>query len=198
MPKAMVAAYVEEWFKIHGRQRFSVMAYSIGANIALILVELFADMIDDVILMAPDGLSVFKGFNFLTHQPVGRYVFRWATKSKWLAPALLKNLKKVRFIDDSLFQIAYNEIDTEQKRQDVYYTLNLIRLLKPDTSKIAELINQHKIKCRLIFGKADSLFSRAAAKAFISLLNAPEVHEVELGHWLVIKELDEYLVNLQQ
>jgi pimeloyl-ACP methyl ester carboxylesterase len=198
MPKAMVAAYVEEWFKIHGRQRFSVMGYSIGANIALILVELFADMIDEVILMAPDGLSVYKGFNFLTHQRVGRYFFRRATKSKWLAPALLKNLKKVRFIDDSLFQIAYNEIDTEQKRQDVYYTLNLIRLLKPDTSKIAELINRHKIKCRLIFGKADSLFSRSAAEPFVSLLNAPEVHEVELGHWLVIKELDEYLVNLQQ
>jgi pimeloyl-ACP methyl ester carboxylesterase len=194
----MVAAYVEEWFKIHGRQRFSVMGYSIGANIALILVELFADMIDEVILMAPDGLSVYKGFNFLTHQPVGRYFFRQATKSKWLAPALLKNLKKVRFIDDSLFQIAYNEIDTEQKRQDVYYTLNLIRLLKPDTSKIAELINRNEIKCRLIFGKADNLFTRSAAEPFISLLNAPEVHEVELGHWLVIKELDEYLVNLQQ
>jgi predicted esterase len=38
IPKAMVA-YVEEWFKLHGRQRFSVMGYSIGANIALILLK---------------------------------------------------------------------------------------------------------------------------------------------------------------
>ncbi|MBD1394322.1 alpha/beta fold hydrolase [Mucilaginibacter glaciei] len=196
MPKATVAAYAEEWFKVHGRQRFSVMGYSIGANIALILVELYPDLVDEVILMAPDGLSVYKGFHFLTYQPVGRFLFRQVTKSKWLAPSLLKNLKKINFIDDSLYQIAYNEIDTEQKRQDVYYTLNLIRLLKPDIHKIAQFINQHPIKCRLIFGKHDNLFPRIAAEPFIALLDKPDVHEVALGHWLVVKQLDEYLVNL--
>ena len=198
MPKAMLKLYVEEWFKVHGRQRFSVMGYSIGANIALILIELFADMIDDIILMAPDGLSLYKGFHFLTTQPVGKFLFRQATKSKWLAPSLIKNLKRVKVIDESLYRIAYNEIDTEQKRQDVYYTLNLIRLLKPDTAKVAHLINQHRIKCRLIFGKHDNLFPRTAAEPFIALLENADVHELPLGHWLVIKELDEYLVSLQQ
>ena len=198
MTKEMLKHYVEEWFKLHGRQRFSVMGYSIGANIALILVELFADMIDDVILMAPDGLSVYKGFHFLTHKPAGKYFFKMVTKSKWLAPSLLKNLKSTGFIDGSLFQIAYNEIDTEQKRRDVYYTLNLIRLLKPDTIKIASLINQYKINCMLIFGKHDNLFPKKAAEPFIGLLDNPEVHELPLGHWLVIKQLDEYLVSLQQ
>ena len=198
MPKDMVAAYAEEWFKLHGRQRFSVMGYSIGANIALILGELFADLIDEVILMAPDGLSVYKGFAFLTDKPVGKYFFKQATKSKWLAPSLLKNLRKAKFIDDSLYHIAYNEIDTEQKRQDVYYTLNLIRLLRPDTTKIASLINQHHIKTRLIFGRDDNLFPKKAAEPFIALLDNPDVHELPLGHWLVIKQLDEYLVNLPQ
>ncbi|MGY4535745.1 pimeloyl-ACP methyl ester carboxylesterase [Mucilaginibacter sp. UYNi724] len=198
MPKPMVKAYMEEWFKLYGMQRFSVMGYSIGANVALILVEEYADLIDEIILMAPDGLSVYKGFNFLTFKPIGKYLFKRVTKSKWLAPTLLKNLKKVKFIDESLYHIAYNEIDTEQKRQDVYYTLNLIRLLKPDTHKIAALINRHNIKCRLIFGKHDNLFPMKAAKPFIDLLPNAEVHEVNMGHWLVTKQLDEYLLNLPQ
>jgi len=198
MPKAMVKAYAEEWFKAHGRQRFSVLGYSIGANIALILLEEYPDLIDEVILMAPDGLSVYKGFDFLTNKRAGRLFFKTVTKSKWLAPRLIKTLKKVGFIDESLFNIAYNEIDTEQKRQDVYYTLNLIRLLKPDTTKVAQLINRHHIKCRLIFGKSDNLFPMKAAVPFIDMLNNPEVHEVPLGHWLVLKQLDEYLVNLPQ
>ncbi|MBK0377903.1 alpha/beta fold hydrolase [Mucilaginibacter segetis] len=196
MPKTMVKAYVEEWFKKHGRQRFSVMGYSIGANIALLLVEEYADLIDDIILMAPDGLSTYKGFHFLLHQPIGRFFFRQVTKSKWLAPSLLNNLKKTGFIDASLHQIAYNEIDTPQKRQDVYYTLNLIRLLKPDAVKIAGLINQHHINCTLIFGKDDNLFPKTAAEPFINMLDDADVHEVPLGHWLVVKQLDEYLVNL--
>jgi pimeloyl-ACP methyl ester carboxylesterase len=197
MPRAMVREYAEEWFKQHGRQRFSVMGYSIGANIALILVEEYADLIDEVILMAPDGLSVYKGFEILLHKPWGRYMFKTVTKSKWLAPTMLKNLKKVRFIDESLYQIAYNEIDTEQKRQDVYYTLNLIRLLKPDATKVAALINQHHIKCRLIFGKHDNLFPMKSALPFINSIENAGVHEVDMGHWLVTKQLDEYLVNLQ-
>ncbi|UOE50540.1 alpha/beta hydrolase [Mucilaginibacter sp. SMC90] len=195
MPKAMVRNYMEEWFKLYGRQRFSVMGYSIGANLALILVEEYADMIDDIILMAPDGLAVFKGFHFILHNKLGRAIFRTATKSKWLAPFLVKNVKRVGVIDQSLYNIAYNEIDTEQKRLDTYYTLNLIRLLKPDVQKVARLINQHNIKCLLIFGKHDKLFPKSAAMPFLGMLDNAEVHEVELGHWLVTKALDEYLVK---
>jgi pimeloyl-ACP methyl ester carboxylesterase len=196
MPREMVRAYLEEWFNVHGRQHVSLMAYSIGANLALILLEEFPELIDEIILMAPDGLSVYKGFEFLTHKPVGKFFFRRATKSKWLAPSLLKNLKRARFIDHSLYTIAYNEIDTEKKRQDVYYTLNIIRQLKPDTDKVASLINQHHIKCTLIFGRDDKLFPIYAAKPFIAKLDNPEVHEVPLGHWLVVAALDEYLAAL--
>jgi pimeloyl-ACP methyl ester carboxylesterase len=196
MPREMVKHYVEEWFKIYGRQRFSVMAYSIGANLALILVEEYPDLIDGIILMAPDGLYVYKGFYFLTHKPVGKWFFKHVTKSKWLATTLLNKLKKIRFIDDSLHQIAYSEMDTPKKRLDVYYTLNLIRLLKPDTEKIAGLINQYQIPCKLIFGLHDNLFPKKAAMPFIQKLNNAEVLELPLGHWLVTPALDEYLSTL--
>jgi pimeloyl-ACP methyl ester carboxylesterase len=198
MPKAMMRAYLDEWFTIYGRQKVSVMGYSIGANLALTLVEEYPDLIDEIILMAPGGLSVYKGFHFLMHQPIGKYFFSRATKSKWLAPSLLRNLRKARFIDDSLYNIAYNEIDTEKKRLDVYYTLNLLRLLKPDVDKIAGLINRYQIKCTLIFGKDDQLFPKSAAMPFIDLLDNAEVYEAPLGHWLVVPALDEYLVNLRK
>jgi pimeloyl-ACP methyl ester carboxylesterase len=110
---------------------------------------------------------------------------------------MLNALKKVGFIDASLYQIGYSEMDTPQKRLDVYYTLNLIRLLKPDTEKIAALINQYKIPCKLIFGQHDNLFPKTAALPFIQKLNNAEVHELPLGHWLVIPALDEYLANFE-
>jgi len=197
-PKALLQHYLEAWFAKYGRQRISLMAYSIGANIALVLLEKYAEWIDEVILMAPDGLSVYKGFNFLMHKPLGQYLFKKVTKNKWLAPGVLKTLRKIRFIDSSLYKIAYSEMDTEQKRLDVYYTLNLIKRLQPDVDKITALINQHYIKCRLIFGQYDMLFPRSSAASFIGKLNNPDVHEVPLGHWLVTDKLDEYLVNLPQ
>jgi len=193
MPKAFVRSYLEEWFNAFGKQRVSLLAYSIGANFALLLLEEFPEMIEDIILMAPDGLSVYKGFHFLMHRPLGKFFFRCATKSKWLAPTLLKSLKRIGFIDDSLHAIAYNEIDTPKKRQDVYYTLNIIKQLKPDTGKIAALINQYHIKTTLVFGKDDKLFPIGPAKPFIAKLDRVEVMEVPFGHWLVVAELDQYL-----
>ena len=197
MPREIVKSYLEEWFKIYGRQRVSLMAYSIGANFALILLEEFPDLIDEIILMAPDALTVYKGFHFLMHRPAGKFFFRQATKSKWLTPSLLKNLKRIGFIDDCLYAIAYNEIDTEKKRQDVYYTLNIIKQLKPDIDKVARLINQYHIKCTLIFGREDKLFPKSPSMPFIQKLEKPVVYEVPLGHWLVVPALDEYLVNSQ-
>jgi pimeloyl-ACP methyl ester carboxylesterase len=197
MSKAMVRIYLEEWFKVYGRQRISLMAYSIGANFVLILLEDYADLVDEVFLMAPDGLAGSKGFRFLQHNPVGRAVFKAITKSKWLAPAMLKAVKSIKVIDDSLYTIAYNEVDTPKKREDVFYTLNLIRHLQPDMEKVAANINRYGIKCTLIFGKDDMLFPKKPAMPVIGLLDKPEVHEVPMGHWLVTAALDMYLVNLR-
>src|SRR3569833_4371322 len=103
MPKEMVKGYLEEWFKTYGRQTISLLAYSIGANLALILLEEFPDMIDEIILMAPDGLSVYKGFEFLTHKPIGKFLFRRATKSKRQTPTQKKNQERTRKNDHSLY-----------------------------------------------------------------------------------------------
>lgn len=196
VPRAMIRLYIEEWFAVYGRQRISLMAYSIGANFVLILLEEYADLVDEVILMAPDGLAGYKGFTFLQHHVVGRSLFRSISKSKWVAPAILKLLKRLKVIDDSLYTIAYNEIDTAKKRQDVFYTLNLIRHLQPDMQKVAENINHYQIKCLLIFGQHDLLFPLKPARPAIDLLHTADVHEVPMGHWLVTSALDAYLVNL--
>ena len=154
------------------------------------------DLIDDVILMAPDGLGGYKGFTFLQHNTFGRFFFKTATKSKWLMPAILKTLKRFNNIDESLYTIAYNEIDTPKKRHDVFYTLNLIRFLQPDVNKGVSLINQHRIKTTFIFGHDDLLFPMKPVLHVINQIIDAEVHEVPMGHWLVTPALDMYLVNL--
>ena len=195
MPRQMVRLYLEAWFNAYGKQKISLMAYSIGADMALLLLEEFPEWIDQLILMAPDGLAPYKGFRFIQQHPAGKAIFRRATKSKWLAPSVLKNLKRLNVIDQSLYTIAYNEIDTRKKRQDVYYTLNLIKQLQPDVDKVVQNINAQHIKCLFIFGKDDLLFPKSAAMPVLKQLQNAQIHEVPMGHWLVTPQLDEYLLN---
>lgn len=195
MPREMIRLYMEEWFRVHGQQRVSLMAYSIGADIALILLEEFPEWIEQLILMAPDGIAPYKGFEYIQHTFWGKRLFRRTTKSKWLAPSLLKGLKRLNVIDRNLYTIAYNEIDTPAKRQDVYYTLNLIKHCKPDTAKLVNIINTHAVKCLFVFGQDDLLFPKSAAAPFLNQLPQARVLEVPMGHWLVTPQLDEYLLN---
>lgn len=193
MEKADVRLYIDAWFAAFGRQRFSLMGYSIGANFALSLVEFFADEIDSLILMAPDGLAVHRGFYFLRRHFIGKKLFRSLTYGKNLATVGLNTLRRFRLLDEALHKIAFNEVNTLQKRLDVYYTLNFIRHIVPDLEMAARLINQHHIKTTLVFGQHDQLFPRLNGERFIQMLNDAEVLEVPMGHWLVTKELDNLL-----
>lgn len=195
MEKADVRLYIDAWFAAFGRQRFSLMGYSIGANFALTLVEFFADEIDSLVLMAPDGLALHRGFHFLRRHFIGKKLFRRLTYGKNLATGGLNTLRRFRLLDEALHKIAFNEVDTPQKRLDVYYTLNFIRHIVPDLEIAARLINQYHIKTTLVFGKHDQLFPRKNGETFIHLLDNAVVYEVPMGHWLVTKELDEFLAE---
>lgn len=195
MPRQMVKLYLEEWFRVYGKQRVSLLAYSIGADIALILLEEFPEWIEQIILMAPDGIAPYKGFQFMQHHGAGKQLFRRAVKSNWIAPSILKALKKFKVIDDDLYHIAYHEIDTPAKRHDVYYSLNLIKHLQPNKVKLIDSIKQHQVKCVLVFGEHDLLFPQSAALPFLKQLPDATVLNVPMGHWLVTPQLDEYLLN---
>lgn len=198
MEKPDVRLYIDAWFEAFGRQRFSVMGYSIGANFALSLIEFFAAEIDSLVLMAPDGLAVHRGFHFLRRHFIGKKLFRSLTYGKNLATGGLNTLRRFRLLDEALHKIAYNEVDTPQKRLDVYYTLNFIRHISPDIEAIVLLINQHHIQTTLVFGQFDTLFPRSSGVNFVSAINHAEVLEVPMGHWLVTKELDNILSRKKQ
>ncbi len=188
-------AYVTSWFKQFGGQRFSLMGYSMGANMALFLVENFAEWIDEVILLAPDGLIPHKGFRFLQTSFIGKKIFRKLTYSSWMMARILKLLRKIRIIDSSLYAIARHETDTLQKRLNAYFTIHFIKNIRPDIKQIAALINKHHIRCRLYFGQYDGLFPQSNSKKLISLLDRPEIHVLPMGHWLVTHELDNYMAR---
>ena len=185
---------INAWFNQFGRQRFSLIGYSIGANMALFLVQKFADQVDNLFLMAPDGLVPHKGFRFLHTSFIGKKVFRKLTFSSWMMAKVLVMLKRVKVIDQSLFAIANREIATPEKRLTAYYTINFIKNIKPDIRKIATLINQHKIRCVLYFGEYDQLFPQQNAHFLLSLLNKPEIYVLPADHWLVTKQLDDFIV----
>lgn len=196
MQPNLLNMYLKTWFQKFGEQRFSLMGYSIGANMALYLLENFAEKVDEIILIAPDGLVAHKGFQFMRTSFIGKKLFQKLTYSNWMMIRALKLLKQLKVIDQSLYAIAYREIDTPEKRRNAYFTVNFTKNIRPNVEKVATLINQYHINCQLFFGKYDNLFPKSNSRKFVSLLNQHQMHELPLGHWLVTTELDNYLTQI--
>ncbi|RYE20426.1 MAG: alpha/beta hydrolase, partial [Sphingobacteriaceae bacterium] len=193
MQPGFLKLYLQKWLDQYPGQRFSLLGYSIGANMALYLIQQFADQIDELILMAPDGLVVHKGLHFFRASFIGKKLYKKLTYSKWMMAFTLKALKRFKAIDANLYSIASHEIETLEKRKNGFFTVHFYKNIKADVAQIAALINQHHIRCQLYFGKYDQLFPPENAKILLDLLNQPEMHVVPAGHWLVTPELDNYI-----
>ncbi len=68
---ALIAQLLEQ----HGRQRFSLMGYSMGGRLALCVIEKMAAQVDELILLAPDGLKNNPWHLFVTQTSWGNKIF---------------------------------------------------------------------------------------------------------------------------
>jgi pimeloyl-ACP methyl ester carboxylesterase len=195
MQPEMLKTYITTWFEQFGEERFSLLGYSIGANLALYLVTHFAPLIDELILLAPDGLVPHKGFQFLRASFIGQKLFRKLTYSDWMMSRALKFLQQIKVIDQTLYAIAHREIDTPDKRIDAYFTIHFLKHIRPDIEQIAGQINRYHIRCRLYFGEFDDLFPTSNGRKLISLLSKPELYVVPMGHWMITQELDNFMAR---
>ena len=58
-------------------QRFSLAGFSLGGRFALATVEAFADRLDQLILIAPDGITRNGWYSLATNSGAGRRLFRY-------------------------------------------------------------------------------------------------------------------------
>jgi len=195
MQPEVLKRYLQNWLGQNSKLRFSLLGYSIGANMVLYLTQQFASQVDELILMAPDGLVVHQGLRFLRTSFIGKKLYKKLTYSRWMMAFALKNLKRFMVIDANLYNIASHETETLEKRQNGFFTVHFFKNIAVDIKQIAALINQYHIRCQLYFGKYDNLFPPKNADKLLGLLNHPEMYIVPAGHWLITSELDDFIIK---
>lgn len=176
---------------------FAVAGYSIGSNFALSLVEFYADRINQIYLFAPDGIQSNSFLKAISSNQIANYLFRKITFHNSFLPQLLKITNWLKFLNDELFGIAYAEIDTLEKRKQVYNCLTYQKNIVPNITSIESNIRKYEIPTVLIFGKNDQLFPKAVAHKFLLNYAKKTVFEFDFGHYLLLPSLDEELNKLK-
>jgi pimeloyl-ACP methyl ester carboxylesterase len=161
---------------------FEIAGFSMGGKFAMATLEAFPDQIKKMTLLAPDGIKTSFWYSLATYPIAIRALF----KSMILHPNRLhritKALRSLRLVDKGLLRFAESQMDTEEKRNRVYFSWVYFRHLKFNLNKIASLLNEQQIPLALIVGQHDKVTPAQNMEAFIKKIKLKKFEVVGAGH----------------
>jgi pimeloyl-ACP methyl ester carboxylesterase len=178
------------------KQSFSVIGYSLGGKLVMSLIAEMASKIDEVILIAPDGIKNNLWYNVSTYPAFGRALFKLFINFPYPFIFLLKVLNALKIINDGTMKIVKLRSETKEKRLKVYNTWLCLRELGENMNIIKNTINTHHIKIYLIFGKYDPVIKPALGQFFVKDLENGKLIILDKGHNLMKDYLNDTLKQL--
>lgn len=167
---------------------FTVAGFSLGGKFALATLEAFPERTKGIVLMAPDGIKTSFWYSLATYP----LFFRWLFKSMILHPGTFMVLSRVLYtlgvMDKGLIRFAERQMNTREKREQVYYSWVVFRNLRFDLKSIATLVNAHHIPLTLFVGKYDKVIRPENMNRLLKHLIQYRFEVLDSGHNTIIRE----------
>ncbi|HEX8060435.1 MAG TPA: alpha/beta hydrolase, partial [Cyclobacteriaceae bacterium] len=156
---------------------------------ALATLEAFPERVNEIILLAPDGIKTSTWYKLATYPIAFRKFFKSMIANHGRFVAIARAVRKVGLIDNGVLRFVETQMDSEEKRKRVYYSWVVFRHLGFDLEKIKRLIKENGIVLRLYVGKHDKIIK---AKDMTRLTS--KIGILDAGHNDIIKKvrLDSY------
>jgi len=190
-----VKELVDKIVETSGKSQIGLIGYSIGGRIALSITSLFPEKISEIFLLAPDGLPVSKTYLFLTHTWLGNVLFKRFVYQARIANFLLNLGKKIKLLSSKLADYYLFEIETFEKRKQLYSTWTAYKNAIPNKQKLLDWNRNGEVTC--ILGKHDRVITlKKTQENLKKVLPNSRVIILEAGHNLLsekaIKKLSDF------
>ncbi len=184
--------------KAMGFERFSITGFSLGARMVYPILHHFARQIDDVFLIAPDGVRESFLYWLATHDKPARKVFYFALVNPWILSGIIKTGKKIGLIDKKTAKLVSTSLKTHEKSMQIYYAWTYFRKLKTERDTLADKLNKHEIKVNFIMAKYDKVIPVKSVKSLSGKLKNKEVLILPCGHYDLITQFAEYVKKTKE
>lgn len=177
--------------------RFSLLGFSLGGRIVLQLTIAYAERINRVFLLAPDGLKISRWYRFVTHWRIGRRLFKRVVVNPNNFFAIAGFFRKLRLVGAKQYKFALGNFDTKEKREKVYNVWMIFRNILPDPYIVKVSLDENQVILHLVFGAYDTIIPSVWGKKFSKGLDTPVTFDVlEMGHNLLKEKVAEELYRL--
>ena len=190
--------FTEHFLKRHSIDRFSLVAFSMGARLAFALTEAFPQKVEKLLLISPDGITESPWFRFATRTAAGNFVFRQLAGEKDYTP-LLGRLATFLQMPEKLRKIAIRQIQDRVWRQKIYHSWMVFRRFRLDVEAFASLVNQHQIAVEFILAQKDPVIPWRHVKPLMKKTGHAHQYTVKkASHFTVLSRWIEQLPAPEQ
>lgn len=176
-----------------GKERFSLMGYSMGGKIVLGNIEHYAHFLDQVYLCASDGIKTHIFFD-VSNLP---YWFVKTVKILMRAPRIMFKIVdwvyKRGIFTKFLYDFTYNHFKTTKQRRRFFGTSESSRKISPNLEQVQTVLNTFNIPVEMFFGVRDEVIFMSGAKRFAAGIEQCNFYELDKGHLLIDEDLNSLL-----
>lgn len=176
------------------QKSFSLIGYSMGGRLCLCLTEKLFNQpdqlnpINQLILLAPDGLKNNPWYVFATRTFVGRRLFYYSAVHPRFFMRLLDYWRRLGLMNASIYKFISGRMDTVEKRKRVYEVWTAMKQMNPGKKNLKTLIRKHNLPVLLLFGKYDRVIPPSLGAGFCRGLPSCRCVVMETGHRLLTEE----------
>ncbi|RIJ43021.1 alpha/beta fold hydrolase [Pontibacter oryzae] len=193
LTKEFLAGFINHFLEKKGIARFSLMGFSMGGKFALTLVEQMPQHIEELFLIAPDGIKTSFWYNIATYPGWLQQLFKRTVLKPEAFFKMLQVLNKYNLVHKSLIRFAHFQMDSTPKRLRIYRSWIGFRDLNFDIRKIVKLLNTNKVPGTMFLGEYDEIISPKRVAVFIDALNQGELVVLKAGHSNLLQEVADML-----
>jgi pimeloyl-ACP methyl ester carboxylesterase len=172
----------------HQLNSFSVLGFSIGGKFALASLESFPDRVDNLFLLAPDGIIISPWYWLATYPIVFRKLFKSMITMSGRFQHIANLAYKSGLINGGMLRFVEAQMSTEEKRKQVYLSWVVFRHLKFKMNTIASIINSKNINLTVVVGKHDRIVKPRDMQKLLKHVHRYELVTPETGHTGIFKE----------
>jgi len=164
-------------------ERFQVLGYSMGGRVALFMIEQFANKIDHLYLLAPDGLKTNFWNWLVTSTKTGKGIYGLAISNPGIVYSISNTGQKLNLLPASINKFLDINFSTKGLRLRIYRVWQLYKYINCSQAKLAKLINDNSIKTDIVIGHKDPVVKpELCEKFYMKIEENATFHKIKAGH----------------
>jgi pimeloyl-ACP methyl ester carboxylesterase len=173
---------IADFLKQEGIEQFTVGGFSLGGKFAMVTLECFPEKVNKLFLLAPDGIKTSAWYSLATYPIATRSLFKSMIEKPERFFTLIKIARKLNLVDKGIVRFVENQMNTKEKREQVYLTWVFFRHIKVELDGLSLVINKKGIPVTMIVGKFDKVIVAENMKLLLDKLDNKELFVLEAGH----------------